>query len=248
LSIKYQNSLSKKFIPSAYIEHLSIDCVIFGYANNELKVLVSKFNFGKNIWTLPGGYILKTESIDNAASRILHERTKLEDIYLQQFRVFGSEDRILNSPYRAMIIKEFSKRFSAKELEWKTNRFVCIGYYAIVDRDKVDPQNGEFDQYHEWRSLHDVPALIHDHNEILDYGLEALRQNFDQKLSSFNLLQEEFTMRELQALYEAVFNREFSMNNFQKKMLNLDILERLEKKYTGAQNKAPYLYRFKNKM
>jgi 8-oxo-dGTP diphosphatase len=86
--------LSKKFIPSAYIEHLSIDCVIFGYANNELKVLVSKFNFGRNIWTLPGGYILKTESIDHAASRILHERTKLENIYLQQFRVFGSEESI----------------------------------------------------------------------------------------------------------------------------------------------------------
>ena len=87
--------------------------------------------------------------------------------------------------------------------------------------------------------------MMHDHNQILDYALEALRQNFDQKFIGFNLLPETFTMKELQELYEAVYDRPFATNNFQKKILDLNVLERLQKKYTGAANKAPYLYRFK---
>ena len=87
--------------------------------------------------------------------------------------------------------------------------------------------------------------MMHDHNEILTFALEALRQNLDQKLIGFNLLPETFTMREVQELYEAVYDRPFATNNFQKKILDLQVLERLQKKYTGAANKAPYLYRFK---
>lgn len=83
-----------------------------------------------------------------------------------------------------------------------------------------------------------------DHNEMVDAALETLRQNLDQKLIGFNLLPETFTMREVQELYEAVYDKPFARNNFQKKMLDLNVLERLEKKFTGAQNKAPYLYRF----
>jgi 8-oxo-dGTP diphosphatase len=235
-----------KFGTENYIAHLSIDCVIFGYKDKELKVLISKFKFGNQIWTLPGGYILKTESVDMAASRILKERTNLENIYLEQFRVFGSENRIINSAYREIMKSELSKNFDTEDIKWKTSRFVCVGYYALVDINKVNPQNGEFDEYLEWRSIKDVPEMIYDHNEILTYALEALRQSFDQKLIGFNLLPETFTMKEVQELYEAVYDRQFAMNNFQKKILELNVLERLEKKFTGAQNKAPYLYKFKN--
>jgi hypothetical protein len=110
---------------------------------------------------------------------------------------------------------------------------------------KVHPQNGEFDDYLEWRSIDDIPKMVYDHNQILQHALEALRQNFDSKLIGFNLLPETFTMKELQELYEAVYNKPFAINNFQKKMLDLNVLERLEKKFTGAQHKAPYLYKFK---
>jgi hypothetical protein len=88
--------------------------------------------------------------------------------------------------------------------------------------------------------------MVYDHNEILRHGLESLRQNLDEKLIGFNLLPETFTMKEVQELYEAVYAKAFTASNFQKKILELDVLERLEKKFTGAQNKAPYLYRFKN--
>jgi 8-oxo-dGTP diphosphatase len=239
----------KKFGIENYISHLSIDCVIFGYNDKELKVLISEFKYGKSLWGLPGGYILKTESIDKAAARILKEKTALENIYLEQFRVFGGETRIIGSNHNALIkseLKKFDKqRFDAETTKWITSRFVCIGYYALVDINKVNPQPGEFEKRLEWRSISNIPKMTHDHSEIITYALETLRQNLDQKLIGFNLLPETFTMKEVQELYEAVYDRPFANNNFQKKILDLNVLERLEKKFTGAQNKAPYLYRFK---
>lgn len=228
-----------------YIPHLSIDCVIFGYEEKELKVLIAKNKMANDIWNLPGGYIYKTESIDKAASRILKERTSLDNIYLEQFRVFGEHDRIINSKFRDLLKTELTKKYNLADAEWITDRFVCIGFYALVEISKVTPQVGELDDYLEWRGIKNIPEMIHDHNEILQYALEAIRQNLDQKLIGFNLLSEIFTMREVQELYEAVYDKQFSMNNFQKKVLELNVLERLEKKFTGAKNKAPYLYRFK---
>jgi 8-oxo-dGTP diphosphatase len=233
-----------------YLPHLSIDCVIFGFKEKQLKVLIGKMKFGKEAWSLPGGYILKTEGIDKAANRILKERTGLKNIYLEQFRVFGHEKRIAGHPYKTVMkkaLQQFTQpEFDANAIEWMTSRFVCIGYYALVDIDKVNPRKGAFDDYLEWRPIQDIPAMTYDHNEILVHALEALRNHLDEKLIGFNLLPETFTMKELQELYEAVYEKPFASNNFQKKILDLNVLERLEKKYTGAQNKAPYLYRFKH--
>lgn len=233
-----------------YLPHLSIDCVIFGFKEKKLKVLISKFKFGKALWSLPGGYVMKTEGIDKAAARILKERTSLKNIYLDQFRVFGNENRITNHKLKEVMKRELSKYdselFDSATIEWMTSRFVCIGYYALVDIDKVSPQKGAMDEYLEWRDIRDIPKMTYDHNEIVTTALDTLRQNLDQKLIGFNLLPETFTMRELHELYEAVYEKSFAINNFQKKILDLDVLERLEKKFTGAQNKAPYLYRFKS--
>lgn len=239
-----------KFRTGDYIAQLSIDCVIFGYKNKELKVLISKLSYGKDLWSLPGGYILQTESIDQAASRILMERTGLDNIYLEQFRAFGGSDRIIGSGYREVVragLKDFDpKKFDDEPIDWVTNRFVCIGYYALVDLNKVDPKIGEFEEFLKWVSIEDLPEMTHDHNEIVGEAHKSLRQNLDEKLIGFNLLPDEFTMREVKELYEAVYDKEFPMNNFQKKILGLDVLERLGKKYTGAQNRAPYIYRFKS--
>jgi ADP-ribose pyrophosphatase YjhB (NUDIX family) len=239
----------KKFGIENYISHLSIDCVIFGYTDKTLKVLICKFKYGKGLWGLPGGYVQKTEGIDKAAGRILKERTALDKLYLEQFRVFGDENRIVHSGSKQMMKSELNKfdkkRFDAETTKWMTSRFVCIGYYALVDINKVSPQTGEFEERLEWRSIKDIPKMTYDHNEIVSYGLEALRQHLDQKLIGFNLLPETFTMKEVQELYEAVYDKPFARNNFQKKILDLNVLERLEKKFTGAANKAPFLYRFK---
>lgn len=231
-----------------YIANLSIDCVIFGYEDGQLKVLLAKLKYGKNLYNLPGGHILKTESVDDAAIRLLKERTQLNNIHLNQFKVFGDANRIVNSQYKKIIYQELSNKYSKKVADWILDRFVCVGYYALVEIAKVKPIVGELDQSLEWISIHEIPKMIHDHEEILKEALIALRQHFDQELIAFNLLPKTFTMKELKSLYEAVYEKEFPMNNFQKKMLDLNVLERLEKQFTGAQNKAPYLYRFKKKI
>ena len=135
--------------------------------------------------------------------------------------------------------------FDIENISWLSKRFVSIGYYALVDINKVTPQKTDFDSCIEWINIKNLPKLIMDHNDIVAYALDTLRQNIDQKIIGFNLLPETFTMKEVQELYEAIYDKPFARNNFQKKILDLDVLERLEKKFTGAANKAPYLYKFR---
>ncbi|GAA4405012.1 NUDIX domain-containing protein [Nibrella viscosa] len=231
-----------------YIQQLSIDCVIFGYQDRQLKVLVPKLNFRGDFWALPAGFIDQNESIDEAAHRILASRTGIKDIYLEQFWVFGDTGRT-NKPFLERLIElneEIlgAKRFNQKEFEWVTRRFISIGYYALVDINKVVPQKQEIDASIGWYPIKQLPPMIMDHKEIVAKALDTLRLNLDNKLIAFNLLPETFTMREVQELYEAIYDKPFARNNFQKKILDMNVLERLEKKYTGAANKAPYLYRF----
>ena len=232
-----------------FIQQLSIDCVIFGYHNKALKVLVSKLNFTGDFLSLPGGFIYQHEDIDKAANRILQERTGITEIYLDQFYVFGTSTRnslnfldklIALNPAMSLKNKE-----SRKQYDWFTRRFVSIGYYALVDINKVVLQKTAIDESITWYNVQDLPELIIDHNVIITKALASLRHDLDEKLLAFNLLSETFTMKEVQELYESIFDKPFSRNNFQKKILDMNILERLEKKFTGAANKAPFLYRLK---
>lgn len=239
----------KLFDEHNFIHQLSIDSIIFGYKDGALKVLVPKLDLKENLWALPGGFIMQEESIDHAALRILEERTGIRDIYLEQFRVFGEPKRVnnivfdeLNRVKEEMIAKGI---FDMESLNWLSKRFVSIGYYALVDINKVTPQKTDLDSSIEWYNIKILPELIMDHTEMVTYALETLRKNLDEKLIGFNLLPETFTMKEVQELYEAVYDKPFARNNFQKKILDMNVLERLEKKFTGAANKAPYLYRFK---
>jgi 8-oxo-dGTP diphosphatase len=231
-----------------YIQQLSIDCVIFGYQEKQLNVLITKLNFRGDFWALPGGFILQDEGIDEAARRILEERTGIKDIYLEQFRVFGQARRSSLAFWERMIqLNEAElgdKQFNRKEFDWITRRFVSIGYYALVDINKVVPQKNAIDEFINWYSINELPPMIMDHNQIVTSAVETLRGNLNQKLIAFNLLPETFTMREVQELYEAIVDKPFARNNFQKMILDLNVLERLEKKFTGAANKAPYLYRW----
>lgn len=228
-----------------YISNISIDCVIFGYSDHQLKVLLGKSKFGENLYNLPGGHIRKDEHIETAAERLLFERTQLNKVHLFQFKVFGDAKRITSSNHKKLITDTLKDTYPQSVIDWITDRFISIGFYALVDMVKVKPISGALDSSLEWKSIHDLPELMHDHHQIISDAIESLRQNFDNKLNAFNLLPKTFTMKDLQLLYEAVYEKDFPMNNFQKKILNLNVLERLEKVYTGAQNKAPYLYQFK---
>jgi 8-oxo-dGTP diphosphatase len=227
---------------SIFIQQLSIDCVIFGFHGDQLKVLLPKLRDIENTWTLPGGYVKQDEGIDEAAQRILMERTGLKDIYLEQFSVFGKVDRPTSGLWK-QLMEVMSVSINSKH--WTLRRFVSIGYYALVDFTEVVPKAVGFDESCDWYDIKQLPNLAFDHAEIIKKALETLQLMLDYKLIGFHLLQDEFTMKELQKLYETVLDKPFRRDNFQRKMLSLGILERLEKKYTGAANKAPYLYRFK---
>lgn len=231
-----------------YIHQLSIDCVIFGYRQRQLFVLTPKLNFRGDFWALPSGFIYQNEAIDQAARRILEHRTGIKDIYLDQFRVYGDARRTNRSFLERLMTLNADilgdALLNQKEFDWITRRFVSIGYYALVDMNKVIPQKTDLDECIEWCALNELPTMIMEHNLMVTQALETLQLNLDQKLIAFNLLPETFTMKELQELYEAIYDKPFPRNNFQKKMLDLNVLERLEKKFTGAANKAPYLYRF----
>lgn len=226
-----------------YIKQVSIDCVIFGFHDNNLKVLLPKLKLDEDLWALPGGYIGKNESVLDATRRILESRTGLVDIHLEQFGVFGELNRSSKD-----LVQTITNKIGviADEHLWLFDRFISLGFYALVEYSKVTPRlNNILDESCKWYSVKELPALAIDHAEIIQKGLETLRIMLDHKLVGFNLLGETFTMKELQKMYETILDKPLRRDNFQRKMLDMDILERLEKQYTGAANKAPYLYKLK---
>lgn len=232
-----------------YIQQVSIECVIFGYYEKQLKVLIPKIAYKGDFWALPSGFVHQNEGTDEAAERILRERTSLKDIYLEQFRQFGQADR--NSKAFMDRLIELNPEFeedvdqSTGDYNWFTKRFISLGYYALVDIARVIPQKSIIDESITWYDVNQLPPMIMDHNKIISVALKYLRKDLDEKLIAFNLLPDTFTMKELQELYETVLGIPTQRANFQKKILGLNVLERLEKKFTGAANKAPYLYTFK---
>lgn len=214
-----------------YLPHISIDCVVFGFYEATLKVLVVKIKEEK-LWALPGGYVLKTENLNEAANRILHERTGADNIYLQQFRVFSDFNRS----------EGFFEEFV--DTIWHKQRFLSIGFYALVDFSKVNLVTDIFSDACEWISIDDLPELMMDHRNIFDKALSTLRKQLNYKPIGLNLLPEKFTMPELQKLYEIILGKKLNRGNFYRKMLRYDILIKLDEIRKGGAHKAPDLYQF----
>jgi len=233
-----------------YLNHVNIDCVIFGFENNQLKTLIAKLNFKGDFFALPSGFILEDEDVEDAVNRILYERTGIKDVYLEQFKVFGKANRGRKEFIDSLINQNFSDSILEQknriDYQWFTQRFVSIGYYALVDINKVNPQSQGIYSSLEWVDLESIPKMILDCDIIFEEALKSLREDMDTKMNAFNLLPEKFTISEVQDIYETILKRTFVRTNFQKKILELDVLERLEKRYTGAKNKAPYLYKLKS--
>lgn len=214
-----------------FIPNLSVDCVVFGFHNNQLKVLVIKIK-EKEVWQLPGSYVLKTENLNEAANRILFERTGASNIYLQQFSIFSDLNR------NQGLFDELSDAI------WFKQRFITVGFYALVDFSQVNLVEDEFSEVCEWKSLDELPELMMDHRKILDKALGTLRRQLNYKPIGYSLLPEKFTMPELQKLYEIILDKKLNRGNFYRKMLRYDILEKLNESRKGGAHKAPDLYRF----
>ncbi|RLD77429.1 MAG: NUDIX hydrolase [Bacteroidetes bacterium] len=221
----------------------SVDCVIFGFENQQLKILLLKWKFS-NLWTLPGGFIYKTDDMDSAARRILEERTNLENIFLNQFHTFGNMNR--NLLHKAFNEKKLDKNifYSLDEetRKWISSRFITTGYFAFIDIKSSSPKPDYLSEKCEWFSIDELPNLVYDHNDIIKKALDYIRIQLNYLPVSINLLPHKFTMQQLQKLYEDILKKKLERSNFQRKMLKLGIFIRMEKEYTGSANKAPYLY------
>lgn len=219
---------------------VSVDCVILGFHENQLKVLLLKHRH-RDMWALPGGFIGKEEPTDTAAYRVLKERTGLNEIFLQQFHVFGEPERSQKEFHMQDLKKD---GIVVNEDLWILQRFVTIGYYALVEFSKVSPASDTLHEKCTWWDIHKVPSLILDHRKIFDKALATLRMHLNYQPIGYNLLPEKFTMPEFQKLYETLLDKKLDRRNFQRKMLGFKILQRLKETKKGVAHKAPYLYSF----
>ena len=221
----------------------SVDCVIFGFEEQQLKILLLKWKFG-DLWTLPGGFIHKTEDLDSAARRILEERTNLENIFLNQFHTFGNINRnLLHKAFKEQKLdKNIFYSLDEESRKWISSRFITTGYFAFIDIKNASPNPDYLSEKCEWFSIDELPNLVYDHNDIIKKALDYIRIQLNYLPVSINLLPHKFTMQQLQKLYEDILKKKLERSNFQRKMLKLGIFIRMEKEYTGSANKAPYLY------
>ncbi|HLK27814.1 MAG TPA: NUDIX domain-containing protein [Puia sp.] len=225
-----------------FVKHLSIDCVVFGYHERQLKVLLLKWK-ELNKWSLPGGFIAFKENLRQAAERILKERTGLDDLFLQQFHVFGEPGR---SDRNAKEIEFLSAKANMKveKDHWILARTISIGFYAVTEFSKVNPTKDFFSESCTWCDIHKIPKLIFDHNQIVTEALKALRMQIYHQPIGYNLLPEKFTLPEIHDLYETILEKKMDRRNFPKKLLSLGIIKKLDKQKSIGAHRSPFLYKF----
>ena len=223
---KKSNEKTMTPIYQTTMNSISIDCIIFGFNNGVLEVLLVQHALGdtKGEWGLPGGFIFENESIDDAAQRLLKELTGLNNIFLEQVKAFGE-------PHR------FPQR-----------RVITIGYYALINRKEYDIKAGFTASEAEWYKINSIPNLIYDHNEILDFGVKKLQNRILTAPIGFNLLPEKFTLLELMQLYEEILGIALDKSNFRRKILKMKLLVALDEKQQDVSHRAAQLYQFDSKI
>ena len=212
-----------------YSEHskvwLSVDCIIFGFDDSKLKVLIGKRQMdpGRGEWSLYGGFVSSDESVDEAATRTLYELTGLRNVFMRQVGAFGKVDRDPGE------------------------RVVSIAYYALIN---VKDYEDELLQEHglQWVNYDDIPKLYSDHNEMVQKARKMMRQKLAHEPVGFRLLPNLFTLTQLQKLYEAVNGSELDKRNFRKRIKEMDYIEKTELIDKSSSKRGAYLYRFNKRV
>jgi 8-oxo-dGTP diphosphatase len=201
--------------------YVAVDSIVFGFDGEDLKILLVKriIKPFKGEWSLMGGFVKSGENLDDSAKRILLTLTGLNDVYLEQLATFGNVER---DPVA---------------------RVISVAYYALIkindyDREVVK-QNGA-----EWFKVSDYPKLIFDHEEIVQTAIAKLRRKCRTQPIGFELLPGKFTIPHLQSLYEAILMQKLDKRNFRKKILSMNLLDKLNEKDKENSKKGAFLYKF----
>ena len=201
--------------------HLAVDCIIFGFDDGVLSLLLLKRNFepAKGEWSLMGGFVNEHESVDEAAGRVLTELTGLENVYMDQIGAFGDIDRDPGE------------------------RVISIAYYALIDINKHDHELVRAHNAY-WVPMDQVPELIFDHNKMVRKALSVMRHKSSDQPIGMKLLPKEFTLSKLQRLYEAILGEPLDKRNFRKRIAEMDYIEKTDKIDKTESRKGAALYRF----
>jgi 8-oxo-dGTP diphosphatase len=200
---------------------ISTDCVIFGYDNKELKVLLIKSDLEEfsGLYSLLGDLVRPDEDLESASYRVLWERTGMEDVYLEQVHTFGSIGR------------------------HPSGRVITTAYYSLIDIRHHNLSLNHNDLH--WHSVNDIKKLAFDHKLILNTCLQRLRNQIMEHPVVFNLLQDKFSLRELQEVYEAILAMKLDRRNFRKKIAVKDWLQDLNEMESNLSHRPGKLYALK---
>ncbi len=208
-----------------YNEHskvlVSVDCIIFGFENKKLKLLIGKRNMdpGRGTWSLYGGFVEQNESLNDAANRVLYQLTGLKDIYMKQVGAFGAVDRDPGE------------------------RVISIAYCALINVKDYDKALLETHQV-EWVNIDELPVLYSDHNDMVKKAITLLRRRISSEPLSFNLLPEMFTLTQLQHVYEAILGETIDKRNFRKRIKTVEYIEKTDFVDKVTSKRGAALYRF----
>lgn len=203
---------------------IAVDCIIFGFDGKEIKALMVKRGFAPELgkWSLIGGFVNKKESVDAAATRILGQLTGLTAIYMEQLYCFGSVERDPGG------------------------RVISVAYFALIKIADYD-EHLMLNHQAKWFSLNRIPAMVFDHKQMIRLARERLRQKASHYPLGFALLPDKFTLRQLQSLYEAIYETALDKRNFTRKMLSLNILNKLDEKEKESSRKGAFYFVFDRK-
>lgn len=222
--------------------NVSVDCVIFGFDGEKLKVLlidrgqdINGPHEGDKVYALPGNLIREDENLDEAAERVLNELTGLRDIFLEQFGSFGDPNRLT---------KEHDYEWLKSIRAEPDARVITVAYYSLIRADHVEIHASGFAKDAFWYDIDNLPELGFDHEDIIQGALKELKFKSKYQPIGFELLPEKFTLGQLQKLYEAILNTDLDKRNFRRKILKMSFLVPLKEKQQGVPHKPARYYMF----
>lgn len=205
---------------------ISVDNVVFGYTEGELKVALIKRKKPPfvGMWAIPGGFMEGDETVEDTALRELQEETGIEKVYLEQFHVFSKRGRDPRGPT------------------------ITVALFALIRAEQCELISTEDASDARWWPAYAIPKLAFDHDFIYEKALNALRRSLKNQALAFELLPKVFTIFQLQDLYEQVFGYPLDKRNFRKKIQKMDFICPTGKKTQGGRQRPAMLYHFNTKL